>query len=73
MFGLYVKRFNKVSAICSMVSGLVASLTLAIASGFNSGNAPLFGIIATGISFAVGFIAMIVTKPHTDTTEFFSA
>ena len=73
LLGLYIKRFNKVSAFCSMASGLVCSLTLAIASGFNSGNAPLFGIVSTLVSFAVGFIAMAVTKPHKDMTGFFNA
>lgn len=73
LLGLYIKRFNKVSAFCSMASGLVCSLTLAIASGFNSGNAPLFGIVSTLVSFTVGFIAMAVTKPHKDKTGFFNA
>ncbi len=73
LLGLYIKRFNKVSAFCSMASGLVCSLTLAIASGFNSGNAPLFGIVSTLVSFTVGFIEMAVTKPHKDKTGFFNA
>ncbi len=71
LMGLYFKRLNKISAFCSMVSGLVTSLTLAVASGFNSGNAPLFGIISTLVSFFVAFVMMALTKPHIDKTEFF--
>jgi len=73
ILGLYSKRFNKISALTSMLSGLVASLSLAINSGFSSGDAPLFGIISTGVSFIVAFVMMAITKPHKDTTEFFNA
>ena len=73
ILGLYSKRFNKISALTSMLSGLVASLSLAINSGFSSGDAPLFGIISTAVSFIVAFVMMAITKPHKDTTEFFNA
>ncbi len=73
ILGLYSKRFNKVSAFVSMLSGLAASLSLAINSGFSSSDAPLFGIIATAVSFFMAFVMMALTKPHNDTTEFFNA
>ena len=71
LLGLYWKRFNRTASIWSMCTGLLTSLGLAIFSGFQSGNAPLFGIIATAVSFLTCFIVTMVTKPHVDNTEFF--
>lgn len=72
LLGLYWKRYNKTSAIVSMIAGITTSLGLAVASNFASANAPLFGIIATAVSFSAGAVATLVTKPHVDTVEFFN-
>lgn len=71
LLGLYWKRFNKTASIWSMGAGLLTSLGLAVFSGFQSGNAPLFGIIATAVSFLVCFVVTVATKPHDDKTGFF--
>ena len=71
LLGLYWKRMNKTASTWSMCIGLLTSLGLAIFSGFQSGNAPLFGIIATAVSFLTCFIVTMVTKPHEDNTKFF--
>lgn len=50
--GLWWKRMNRAGAWAGMLTGLAVSLLLAVGSGFDSGNAPLFGVIAMAASFA---------------------
>lgn len=56
MLGLWWKKMNKCGAWCGMFTGLAVSLILAVASGFNTGNAPVFGVTAMAASFAACLI-----------------
>lgn len=52
LLGLWWKRMNRAGAWAGMLTGLAVSLALAVGSGFDSGNAALFGVIAMAASFA---------------------
>ena len=47
---------NRTGAWAGMITGVAVSLALAIGSGFDSGNAALFGVIAMAASFAACLI-----------------
>jgi len=51
LLGLWWRKMNKVGAWCGMITGFAVSIGLAIISGFNAGNAPIFGVIAMASSF----------------------
>ena len=51
MLGLWWKKMNKCGAWSGMLAGLIVSIGLAAASGFDSGNAPVFGVTAMAVSF----------------------
>lgn len=55
--GLWWKRMNRTGAWAGMLVGAAVSLVLAAASGFDSGSAALFGVIAMASSFAACLIA----------------
>ena len=59
LLGLWWKKMNRTGAWAGMLTGLVVSMALAIGSGFDSGSAPLFGVIA----MASSFIACLVGTP----------
>lgn len=55
--GLWWKKMNRTGAWAGMIAGVCVSLSLAIGSGFNTGNAALFGVIAMASSFVACLIA----------------
>lgn len=57
--GLWWKRMNRTGAWAGMITGVVVSLALAVGSGFDSGNAALFGVIA----MAASFVACLIGTP----------
>jgi len=60
LLGLRWKKMNKFGAWTGMLTGLVVSVSLAIDSGFNAGNAPLFGVIAMVSSFIACIIGSFI-------------
>lgn len=62
LLGLYWKKMNRAGAWTGMISGLVVSIALAIGSGFNAGNAPLFGVIAIIVSFVGCFTGSLIAR-----------
>ena len=55
-----------------MVGGLSTSLILAVASGFDTANAPLFGILSMAVSFLLCIVVTLVTKREPGGGEFFA-
>ncbi|MEG0691504.1 MAG: sodium:solute symporter family protein, partial [Oscillospiraceae bacterium] len=51
LLGLWWKKMNKMGAWFGMIAGSSISILLAIFSGFDAANAPLFGVIAMVSSF----------------------
>ncbi len=72
LLGLYWKRLGKKGAWAGMIGGLSVSLILAVASGFNTANAPLFGIIAMAASFVICIAVTLCTKREPVNEEFFA-
>ncbi len=62
LLGLLWKRMNRKGAWAGMLSGFFTSIILTAASGFNSGQAAMFGVIAMVVSFAVCIVASLCTS-----------
>ncbi|MEG2814431.1 MAG: sodium:solute symporter family protein, partial [Oscillospiraceae bacterium] len=60
LLGLWWKKMNKTGAWCGMLSGFIVSITLAIVSGFNAANAPVYGVIAMTVSFIMCIIGTYI-------------
>lgn len=60
LLGLWWKKMNRCGAWCGMISGLVISILLAVGSGFDTGNAPVFGVTAMAVSFVACVIGTLV-------------
>ena len=60
LLGLWWKKMNKTGAWCGMIGGTSVSILLAIFSGFDTANAPLFGVIAMTSSFIACFIGTFI-------------
>ena len=60
LLGLWWKKMNKMGAWCGMIVGSSSSIALAVFSGFDTGNAPLFGVIAMILSFIGCFIGTLI-------------
>ncbi len=60
LLGLWWKRMNKMGAWFGMIGGASISIFLAIFSGFNTANAPLFGVIAMASSFVACVIGTLI-------------
>lgn len=75
LLGLWWKKMNRCGAWCGMITGLVVSVSLAIGSGFNSGNAPVFGVAAMAASFVMciagTFIGRRLGGKHAEVPERF--
>lgn len=72
LLGLYWKRLGRKGAWAGMVGGLSTSLILAVASGFDTANAPLFGILSMAVSFLLCIVVTLVTKREPGGGEFFA-
>lgn len=62
MLGLWWKNMNRTGAWAGMLTGLTASVVLAVSSGFNAGNAPMFGVIAITSSFIACIAGSLIGK-----------
>ena len=62
LLGLLWKRMNRKGAWAGMLSGFFTSIILTVASGFNSGQAAMFGVIAMVVSFAVCIVISLCTS-----------
>lgn len=60
MLGLWWKKMNKMGAWFGMITGTSVSILLAVFSGFNTANAPLFGVIAMASSFIACVIGTFI-------------
>ncbi|MFZ2538544.1 MAG: sodium:solute symporter family protein, partial [Oscillospiraceae bacterium] len=60
LLGLWWKKMNKMGAWFGMIGGSSISILLAIISGFNTANAPLFGVIAMASSFVACVIGTFI-------------
>lgn len=60
LLGLWWKKMNKTGAWSGMITGVAVSMALAIGSGFNAGNAPLFGVCAMAASMLACIIGTVI-------------
>lgn len=60
LLGLWWKKMNNMGAWSGIITGLAVSIGLTILSGFNAGNASIYGVIAMACSFAACAIGSIV-------------
>ncbi|MEG2380539.1 MAG: sodium:solute symporter [Oscillospiraceae bacterium] len=64
VWGLYSKKITRVGAWSGMLSGFMASILPALASGFNAKYAPTFGMIAMIVSLIITPIVSIYTPKY---------
>jgi len=62
ILGLYWKGTTRAGARAGMCTGLIVSLGLAVASGFNAGNSPLYGVLAMIGSLLMTWFVSLFTK-----------
>lgn len=60
LLGLWWKKMNLTGAWAGMITGVTVSIALMIGSGFASGSAPLFGVIAMASSAVACIIGSLV-------------
>jgi len=60
LLGLWWKKMNRLGAWTGMITGLAVSVSCAVFSGFNSGNAPVFGVAAMLASFVACILGSLV-------------
>ena len=62
LLGLWWKKMNKTGAWFGMVGGFLTSIILAVSSGLNGANAPLFGVISMVMSFILSILGSLLFK-----------
>ena len=61
-WGLYGRFITRTGAWAGMISGAGVSLLLAVLSGFDAANSPLFGVIAMAAGLVVTPLVSLITK-----------